>query len=331
MIAQEIIDKYVTALYGLLLKREPDKEGFEHFRAFLADAGLEGFSRALESFVDSTEFKSLYIPWSNNSLEQCRGFDFSALDESVLDALFKKTSTYWRTFASSPEEIYWSVLTSDRYRGVLSEDVISEFLSTGSGDVRRIMDICKKIEFEFDKCSEFLDYGCGVGRLAVNLPESIEKIHCVDFSAAHLAEARENLRKAKPTTACEFHKIDTLCDLSGLPKNQDIVHSIIVLQHNTPPVIEKTVDLLLQLLAAGGIAILHIPIAKAYYQFDAQAYLADERSGQSMEMHILPKANIYQVARQASCDIVDSFCIGACGDDIYSEILVFRKEINNKI
>ena len=149
VISQKVIDKYIVALYALLLRREPDKQGFEHFRVFLADAGLEGFARALESFVDSAEFKSLHIPLSDNSLERFGAFDFSTLDESVLNALFEKTSTYWRTFASSPEEIYWSVLTSDRYRGRLSADVISEFLSTGCGDVRRIMGICKKIDFEF--------------------------------------------------------------------------------------------------------------------------------------------------------------------------------------
>jgi hypothetical protein len=45
------------------------------------------------------------------------------------------------------------------------------------------------------------------------------------------------------------------------------VHSLIVL-HTTPPVIEKTVATLLGLLSTGGVAILHISITKAFYQFN---------------------------------------------------------------
>jgi hypothetical protein len=44
-----------------------------------------------------------------------------------------------------------------------------------------------------------------------------------------------------------------------------------------------------------------------------------------MEMHILPKANLYRLAREQSCEIVYSWCDGGCGGDIYSEIQVFRK------
>jgi hypothetical protein len=114
-------------------------------------------------------------------------------------------------------------------------------------------------------------------------------------------------------------------DLSKLPGSQDIIHSFIVLQHNTPPVIEKTVEFLLRCLSYGSIAILHIPIAKAFYSFDVDAYLRDEQSGKSMEMHILPKANLFRLAGKAGCRIVYSFCDGGCGGDIYSEIVVFQK------
>lgn len=324
-VEQKVVDEYVTALYEFLLKRQPDEGGFQAWRGVFADSGLGGFSRALQGFVESAEFKSLYVSRHESSLEEFKEFNFSGLDMDVLNALFEKTSSYWRGSASSPEEIYWSVLTNDHYRGVLSEDVITEFLSTGKGDVDRIKKICKEINFEFDACGEFLEYGCGVGRLVANLPDSIKKVNCADFSSAHLAEAEANLRRLKPAAIGGMYKIESIYDLCKLPRNQDIVHSVIVLQHNTPPVIEKTVDSLLRLLAPGGIAILHIPIAKAFYQFDVQAYLGDKSSGQSMEMHILPKANIYGVAREAGCEIVYSCCDGGCGSDIYSEILVFRK------
>jgi len=325
-LSREVVDEYLRSLYHCLLKREPDNNGLRNWRTFLNEAGLRGFSQALSSFVESPEFKSLYAASSSeNTLESFKEFDFSSLKIDVLDALFEKTSTYWRGIASAPEEIYWSVLTEDCYRGVLNEDAIRQFLGTGKGDVDRIKRICNEIDFQFDSCSQFLEYGCGVGRLVVNLPDSIKEINCVDFSAPHLAEAEANLRRAKHAAIYKMHKIDSIYDLYKLPKNQDIVHSLIVMQHNTPPIIENTVAALLGILSPGGIAILHIPIAKAFYKFDVAFYLGDEASGQSMEMHILPKANLYRLARKQSCEIVYSWCDGGCGGDIYSEIQVFRK------
>jgi len=325
-LSQSFIDQYLNSLYNNLLRREPDECGLRNYREFLSSTGLPGFPQVLESFVKSPEFKMLYkVSASSNTLESCRGFDFSSLGMEELSALFDKTATYWRGLASAPEEIYWSVLTNDRFRGVLDDATIKGFLATGENDVARIKRICEEIGFEFDDCREFLEYGCGVGRLVVNLPSSIQKINCVDFSSAHLGEAEVNIRRTGHSARHEMHKVESLYDLSRLPLNQNIIHSFIVLQHNTPPVIEKTVASLLALLAPGGIAILHIPIAKAYYQFDVKAYLADENSGKSMEMHILPRLNLYRTARESGCEIVYSYCDGGCGGDIYSEILVFRK------
>lgn len=144
---------------------------------------------------------------------------------------------------------------------------IRQFLGTGKGDVDRIKRICNEIDFEFDSCSQFLEYGSGVGRLVVNKPDSIKEINCVDFSSLHLVEAEANLSKAKHAAICKMHRIGCIYDLNKLPKNQDIVHSLIFL-NTTPPLIEKTVATLLGLLSTGGVAILHISIAKAFYQFN---------------------------------------------------------------
>ena len=320
------IDEYIKAVYSTLVGRQPDEDGFNYYRNLLNAAGSSGFSQMLESVSKSEEFKSIHaITSSNNSLEKFKEFDFSSITSNDLNALFEKTAFYWRGLDLSPEEIYWSVLSADEYRGVLSEDQIKDFLATGNVDVRRISRICEEVNFKFEECTEFLDYGCGVGRLAVNLPGSIKKINCVDFSSPHLQEAELNFSRLGISGKHQMYKLEAISDLESLPDNQNIIHSFIVLQHNTPPVIEKTVLSLLRLLSTGGIAILHIPIAKASYEFDVKSYLASEKSGKSIEMHILPKKNLFQAARNSGCEIVYSCCEGGCGIDIYSEIVVFRK------
>ncbi|MFN9621928.1 MAG: methyltransferase domain-containing protein [Cyanobacteriota bacterium] len=322
-----IVEEYVLSLYRLLLKREPDELGWQSWCSFMNNAGPDGFKDVLAHVVNSDEYKSLYsVSGRDNDLERFKAFDFDALDTQTLCALFERTATYWRGAGSDPKELYWSVLSHDAFRGHLSHETIQNFLASGKYDVDKMIKIFDFLGLRFDDCREYLEFGCGVGRLVVNLPSSIQTINCVDFSSAHLREAEHNIKRQGLRGNYLFHGIDSFLDLHKLPKNQDIIHSFIVLQHNTPPIIEKTIQILLGLLSVGGLAILHVPIAKASYRFDVEEYLHAQNSGQSMEMHILPKANLYKLAKKSGCNIVYSFCDGGCGGDIYSEIVVFQRQ-----
>jgi len=325
-VEHEIAEQYVCALYRRLFNREPDSEGLSNWTAFLIQSGAQGFKGVLEGFVESEEYKRRYMVTSlQNKLEGFREFNFESLDDHVLNSLFEKTAHYWRTNASDPEEMYWSVLTNPDYKGKLAASTKDRFLSTGRGDFERIERICRLVGYDLKACKSYLEYGCGVGRLVVNLPASIGTVNCVDFSAAHLNEARRNINRKNCPQAFAFYQIESWQDLRCLPRGQDVIHSCIVLQHNTPPVIERTIAQLLQMLALGGLAVLHVPIAKANYDFGVNTYLVDEESGRGMEMHILPKANLYRLASLNGCQIVYSCCDGGCGEDVYSEFVVFRK------
>jgi SAM-dependent methyltransferase len=323
----EIAEKYIKTLYRVLFSREPDQEGFRNWTAFLQRSGVEGFVQTLASFSESEEFaRTSSLTLENNDLEKNGEFHFEYIQDDTISKLFQITANYWRTRASDPEEIYWSVLTNPKFKGKLSPEIKTQFLSSGAGDVQRIRSICKKVGYNIENCKRFLDYGCGVGRLIVNLPAFINEISCVDFSAAHLNEARSNISALNDGKNYSYYTIGSVSDIERLPANQDVIHSCIVLQHNTPPVIERTITNLLNLLATGGLAILHVPIAKTFYSFDVDNYVKDENSGKSMEMHILPKANLYNVAEKCKCEIAFSYCAGGCGGDIYSEFMVFRRK-----
>jgi hypothetical protein len=172
----DAVEPYVLALYRCLLQRDPDAFGWNKWCTFLGRAGLHGFKEALAAFTASDEFKNLHaVTARENCLERLGSFDFDSLDIDILSSLFEKTASCWRGAASAPEEIYWSVLTDDQFRGVLSQDVVNGFLATGEYDIQRIKRICEIIDFRFDGCQEYLEYGCGVGRLVVNLPGSVKK------------------------------------------------------------------------------------------------------------------------------------------------------------
>ena len=52
----------------------------------------------------------------HESIENNNFFDFSNIDKKILDELFTKTSVYWRNEGSQKNEIYYSVLTKDKYK-----------------------------------------------------------------------------------------------------------------------------------------------------------------------------------------------------------------------
>lgn len=325
LIFENEVKKFLEYIYEYLLGRKPDKKGFDSYRNYLQNTGISGFSNVLKKVAESEE----YI--GNRKIinfEEAKEFNFKSLRNLELSKLFEKTSFYWRNSGSEPKNIYWSVLSSDNYQDKKPEpSEIKKFLSTGVYDVDRIKRICKIVDFNFDSCKEFLDYGCGVGRVVVNLPENIKKVNCVDFSTAHLEETFKNLKyKSNFNNIYSKFLINSYSDLVKLPNNQDIIHSFIVLQHNTPPIIERIIGTLLRRLSFNGLAILHVPIAKNNYSFNTNEYLSDESSGKNMEMHILPKSNLHILAKENASKIVFSFCDGGCAGDIYSEIVVFQKQ-----
>jgi len=278
----------------------------------------------IKEFRNSDEFISkIQVKSGIPLLEDNQYFNNNNLDFNILNQLFKKTAHYWRNIASSPEEIYWSVLTEEHYKGELTTSVKKQFLGTGQAYFNRIKILASKYVHELPLSEQtVLDFGCGVGRLAVHFKSQCKKIHCVDFSSAHLEETRKNLSDSD-NGEFELRHINQLKEMGDLPK-ANLVYSFIVLQHNTPPVISYLIKNLLGCLVPGGLAFLQLPLAGVRYNFNHESYLSSPSAGKNMEMHILPKSNINEVANMSNCKIVESNCIGG-STGYYSEEIVFMR------
>ena len=260
----------------------------------------------------------------HESIENNNFFDFSSIDKKIIDELFAKTSLYWRDEGSQKCEMYYSVLTDDKYKKILSENEIKKFLLSGNSNISDALNYVKRFSKSNKKINSVLDFGCGVGRLSYNLPSSIKEIWCCDFSKSHLNEAKKNLSKKFKNNNLNFKYLSGINSIKDLPK-QDLIYSFITLQHNTPPVMDYMINQLLQLLNNDGIAILHIPLVIVNYQFNHSEYLKSKKSGKSIEMHLLPRSNLYKSAIENNCELVFSECKGGCGGKTYSENVIFRK------
>jgi len=252
-------------------------------------------------------------------------FELAIDNVELVKNLYNRTSKYWRGLASDPKEIYWSVLSNSRFKGVLSKERKNEFFASGEGDIRVIMEIYRRF------CPEpfhpiALDFGSGVGRLSIHAAKECEYVYSVDFSPKHLSEASA-IYEEKQVKNAECIEIGDLSDLDNLP-HSNLIYSLIVLQHNTPPVMAVIVSKLLASLKYEGIAVLHIPIAYPNYYFDPIQYLNSEQSGKKMEVHILPKNNINELAALNRCSILATYSNGGAGD-YYSEWIVFQKNTDD--
>jgi trans-aconitate methyltransferase len=162
-----------------------------------------------------------------------------------------------------------------------------------------------------------LEYGCGTGRVTLWLVERFSPVYGYDISKSHLKIAKEKVPGAK------FCQIKSIHDLNSLPE-VDFVYSIIVLQHNPPPVIEYILSRLLRCLTPGGVALFQVPTYLPNYTFSIKQYLNQVNPG--MEMHAIPQATIYKVISEEGCIPVYVTTDASIMEGISNKFLV-RKQI----
>jgi 2-polyprenyl-3-methyl-5-hydroxy-6-metoxy-1,4-benzoquinol methylase len=220
--------------------------------------------------------------------------------------------------------MYWSVLTVQKWNRELTGDDRVQFVATGKRYANRVLALYEKYSGRSVAEITCIDFGAGVGRLAINFASRVARVHAVDFSESHLQELQRNAALFACESKIELWPIRLPADLDKLPQ-VDLVYSFIALQHNTPPVIAAMMRALLDRLRPGGYAFLHVTLAAAGYPgFSVNDYLALADAGTRMETHLLPRANINTLAVMAGCEIVMSHCVGG-NDYQYSEELIFHR------
>jgi hypothetical protein len=107
----------------------------------------------------------------------------------------------------------------------------------------------------------------------------------------------------------------------------DLFTSVIVLQHNPPPIIAMLLKGLLCKLRPGGIAYFQVPTYKHDYGFTVDKYLQDAAQTQGMEMHVIPQHVLFDLLRQCGCQLLECREDGWSGDSsIISNTIFARKE-----
>jgi SAM-dependent methyltransferase len=311
----------VTWAYRLLLNREPESESIiaEHM------ASSPSIARLREVFIGSSEFRArapAVIKLVLGGEEPPRTIETSG-DSTMLQRLFDHVNQSWHYLGET--DPYWSVLTSPEYRGRPSEQDIARFFTSGVGDVNRLQATLARLGLALDGSGTCLEYGCGLGRVTRHLASLFGRTIGVDISSAHLELARELAERAV-IHGIEWLHLESIEGLSTLPK-VDFIYSMIVLQHNPPPVIEKVLQAFASSLKPDGIAYFQVPTYRVDYEFRLADYLRENVGRREMEMHAFPQARIFEIFEMAGAVPLSVVEDGATGNrrGERSNTFVFQK------
>jgi SAM-dependent methyltransferase len=293
----------IEVAYALMLGRRPESPSVvaDHIKNSTSLADLRA------KFLRSIEFRERMRLDLGIATPVTKPLDWPRMHIDVdvspneLAAMFRHIEENWALLGD--KEPYWSVLISDKYKSESIGDNIKEFYASGSEAVSFFKNAVDRAGLDYGNLRRCFELGCGVGRLSVWFAQMFDELIAADISPSHLKHAREAIQRVGLNNV-DLRVLNTIQKFDELPEFDCFV-SIIVLQHNPPPVSAHLLATILRKLKPGGIAYFQIPTYYRAAVFSVDKYLTQASSNGQMEMHALPQAKVWQIAEQAGCSVAD--------------------------
>lgn len=317
----------VVWCYRHLLGRDPESE--ESVEAHLDN--WPDFKQMVLAFTSSSEFLG---PRPNASLPAAStaapllppvlprlAIDIHATPEELAECA-AKIKMAWEHMGD--EKAHYSVLSNEDFMPDKLNGSIDVFWQSGDVEAAqaiRALDLYGASELAEGVCVE---YGCGVGRVTVNLAKYFKRVHAYDISRNHLEHARARASEVGASNI-EFHECAN--DFRVALEPCDFFYSVIVLQHNPPPVIMELIRIALNALKPGGLAMFQVPTHIIGYRFDLKEWLSTDHA-LDMQMHCVPQSALLDMITKTNCRLLglrEDGCTGA-PDKILSNTFFCRKQ-----
>lgn len=292
----------VTIAYRLLFNREPESETViaGHIAAF---PDIKAFRLALMKSAEYREKVEALL----GKQPVTKPLDWPAIrvdtnvSATALAEMVRLVEGNWDALGRS--EPHWSVLTKDEFKADSIQASKESFFRTGRIAADETFAMLRRNGVDLSSLDTCLELGCGVGRVTVSLAERFRHVVGVDISRPHLDLAEQAAREMGRDNITFVHAgtLEALRGVAGF----DFFYSVIVLQHNPPPVICAILDIILGKLKPGGIAFFQLPTYCRDYSFIAEAYLRRATIRGAMEVHVVPQPVLYALFAHHRCRLLE--------------------------
>lgn len=318
------IDKNTISLaYELFLGRSP--ESLEVIKDKLRRLGTLQLIR--NEFLSSEEFTQNHFCARDIAIIRNHlGSQFRSnpapiqvgVDNRTLEELFEIVKEQWTELGNT--EPYWSVLTGDDFKTENINANIDRFNLGGEDTVAELKALAKRNNIDIPSKSCF-ELGCGVGRVTRYLSSEFKNVICADISPGNLKICKSYLSKL------DLHNVKTHLfkqpqDINHIPRF-DVFFSIIVLQHNPPPVQFYLLNKIFGKINKGGLCYFQIPTHSANYHYSADSHLKGEKF--IMDMHCLPMRYIMSLFEKHHFSVLEVLKDSKAGYDLHSHTFLAKK------
>jgi len=309
----------VEMAYRLVLGREPETEQVieDHMRS----AATLGELR--DTFLNSTEFRDRVMPGLGS--HKPLNWPSIGVDTEVspvqLQAMISRVERNFRYMGET--EPHWSVLSEEKFKSAHIAQARNEFFASGEGVVDEFLTSALRCGAAVKPNGTCFELGCGVGRSTIWLAKHFARVLGADVSAPHLELARQALVEFQCRNVT-LAQVDQIGMLESLP-DFDAFFSIIVLQHNPPPLIRHLLQIVFSKLNPGGLAYFQVPTYGLGYRFEINRYLATPVEIGVPEMHVMPQQDLYALAQATDCRILEVREDGASGWTFISNRFLVQK------
>jgi len=219
------------------------------------------------------------------------------------------TDREWQVW--SEVDPYYGVLSDDRFRSQTLEDHRDAFFELGRLSIEERLATAERT-FGSLRRGRALDFGCGVGRLSLPLAAAFEEVLGLDVAPQMLAEAERNAAMHGIGNLRLARSDDGLIAAEG---QFDFIVSLLVFQHIPVKRGLRILSRLLDCVAPGGVAALHLCIDRgdtpaARMRYWAQRHVPTVNgifnrmqgrlwSEPLMQMNAYPLGHVLDLAKQA--------------------------------
>lgn len=305
-------DSIITALYRACLSRDPEPGALDMWRPRLIDEGLQAvlghFLRSAEFGLGIGRFVNLF-PYDQAPAQKID----TEIGAEELDRLWRRVANTWTKLGN--EDAYYSVLTDPQWSHLSEQKRIEAFYATGEGDLKRLEAWLARNSLSMNPNGTAVEYGCGVGRFTEWLAQRFRSVVAIDVSESHLNLARKRGKNKRIAERVRYVGVAAPADLTAVA-GADLFYSVIVLQHNPPPIIATILDAAFAGLNSGGVAFFQVPTRGGEgYAFDSRAYLQADGDGW-MEMHAIDQSAVFRLAERRGVrpvEVSPDYCAGTFG------------------